>query len=127
MQVAYSLDPCASVATGPDADGDWTIGDTKGQQEEPLVNTNPVAPIYGTASTDPSRCTMNAANVRAIRVTLRLRSDKKDHGAGPSWTGDVLNNAENRSGTLNVPGYRLFSAQLDVTLRNMTSTASFIF
>ena len=32
-----------------------------------------------------------------------------------------------RSGTLNVPGYRLFSAQLDVTLRNMTSTASFIF
>ena len=53
MQVAYALDPCPSVAAGPDADGDWMIGDTKGTQEEPLMTTNPPAPVYGTASTDP--------------------------------------------------------------------------
>ena len=127
MQVAYALDPCAGVASGPDSDGDWLIGDTRGQREEPLLNTSPAAPVYGTASSDPSRCTLNAANVRALRVTLRLRSDKPDHGRGAGWTGDVLNNAENRTGTLNVPGYRLFTSQMDVTLRNMTSTASFIF
>jgi len=127
MQVAYALDPCAGVASGPDSDGDWLIGDTKGQREEPLLNTSPAAPVYGTASSDPSRCTLNAANVRALRVTLRLRSDKPDRGRAAGWTGDVLNAAENRTGTLSVPGYRLFTSQMDVTLRNMTSTASFIF
>jgi len=60
-------------------------------------------------------------------VSLRLRSDKADHARGGGWSGDVLTSPENRAGSLNVPGYRLFSAQLDVTLRNMTSTASFIF
>ncbi len=128
MQVAYALDPCPGYAQGPDADGDWTIGNTKGTQEEPLLNTNPPAPTYGTASNDPSRCiTLSSANVRAIRVSLKLRADKQDHSRGDAWTGDVINNAENRPGTLNVRGYRLFSTQLDVTLRNMTSTASFIF
>ena len=127
MQVAYALDPCAGVASGPDSDGDWLIGDAKGQREEPLLNTSPAAPVYGTASSDPSRCTLNAANVRALRVTLRLRSDKPDRGRAAGWTGDVLNAAENRTGTLSVPGYRLFTSQMDVTLRNMTSTASFIF
>jgi len=128
MQVAYALDPCPGYAGGPDSDGDWLIGDAKGVREEPLMNTNPPAPTYGTASNDPSRCsTLSPANVRALRVSLRLRSDRQDLGRTPGWTGDVLNNAENRPGTLNVPGYRLFSAQLDVTLRNMSSTASFIF
>jgi type IV pilus assembly protein PilW len=128
MQVAYALDPCAGFAAGPDADGDWMIGNTKNRREEPLVVTNPAAPIYGTASNDPSRCaTINAANVRALRVSLRLQGDKADQNRGPGWTGDVLNAPENRNGTLNVPGHRLFSTQVDVTLRNMTSTASFIF
>ena len=63
---------------------------------------------------------MSPANVRAIRVSLRLRSDKADHGRGQDWAGDVLPSPENRTGSLNVPGYRLFSAQLDVTLRNMS-------
>lgn len=127
MQVAYALDPCPGSPAGPDADGDWIIGDTKGQAEEPLRVTVPAAPTYGTASNDPARCTMSPANVRALRVSLRLRSDKADHGRGPTWSGDFLNAPENHTGSLNVPGYRLFSAQLDVTLRNMTSTASFIF
>ncbi len=127
LQVAYALDPCTGVAAGPDSNGDWIIGNSRGTSEEPLLNTNPAAPVYGTASTDPSRCTLNPANVRALRVTLRLRSDKADHGKGEAWTGDQLVNAENRSGNLNVPGYRLFTTQLDVTLRNMNSTASFIF
>ena len=127
MQVAYALDPCASSPAGPDSDGDWVIGNTKGRQEEPLRVTTPPAPTYGTSSIDPARCTMSPANVRAIRVSLRLRSDKADHSRGQDWSGDVLPSPENRAGSLNVPGYRLFSAQLDVTLRNMSSTASFIF
>jgi len=127
MQVAYALDACAGAPAGPDSDGDWVIGNDKGRPEEPLRVTVPAAPTYGTASNDPARCTMSPANVRAIRVSLRLRSDKADHGRGPDWSGDLLNAPENRTGSLNVPGYRLFSAQLDVTLRNMSSTASFIF
>ena len=127
LQVAYALDACTGVANGPDSDGDWIIGNAKGTREEPLLNTAPAAPTYGTSSTDPSRCTLNPANVRALRVTLRLRSDRADHGKGDGWTGDRVVNAENRAGILNVPGYRLFTTQLDVTLRNMSSTASFIF
>jgi type IV pilus assembly protein PilW len=128
MQVAYALEPCGGYPAGPDSDGDWMIGDAKGVREEPLTVTNPPAPTYGTASNDPSRCTtLSPANVRALRVSLRLRSDKADHARGGGWSGDVLTSPENRAGSLNVPGYRLFSAQLDVTLRNMTSTASFIF
>ena len=128
LQVAYALDPCGGYPAGPDDDGDWVIGDTKGRQEEPLRVTTPAAPTYGTASNDPARCTtLSPANVRAIRISLRLRSDRADHSRGQGWTGDVLTSPENRTGTLNVPGYRLFSTQLDVTLRNMSSTASFIF
>jgi prepilin-type N-terminal cleavage/methylation domain-containing protein len=127
MQVAYALDPCAASPAGPDSDGNWVIGDAKGRQEEPLGVTMPAAPTYGTASADPARCTMSPANVRAIRVSLRLRSDRADHGRGEAWSGDMLLSPENRTDTLNVPGYRLFTAQLDVTLRNMSSTASFIF
>jgi prepilin-type N-terminal cleavage/methylation domain-containing protein len=127
MQVAYALDPCAGVPTGPDSDGDWVIGDTKGRQEEPLVVTTPAAPTYGTASNDPARCTLSPANVRAIRVSLRLQSDRVDHSRGDNWPGDTLSAPENHVGTINVPGHRLFSSQLDVTLRNMSSTASFIF
>jgi len=128
MQVAYVLSPCAGYLTGPDSDQNWVTGDAKGTQEEPLLVTNPAAPTYDTGATDPARCsTINAANVRALRVTLRLRSDHPDHSQAGNWTGDVMTNAENRTGTLNVPGYRLFTAQLNVTLRNMTSTTGFIF
>jgi type II secretory pathway pseudopilin PulG len=128
MQVAYVLDPCLGFPAGPDSDGDWVIGNVKGLQEEPLLITNPAAPSYGTPSGDPARCTtMNAANVRGLRVSLRLRSDRPDHNHPPGWAGDVLNNAENRVQTLNVPGYRLFTAEVMVTLRNMASTTSFLF
>jgi type IV pilus assembly protein PilW len=128
MQVGYVLNPCTGYPAGPDSDQNWVTGDAKGVQEEPLVLTNPVGPTYDTAANDPARCaTINAANVRALRVTLRLRSDRADHSQGPAWPGDVMANAENRTGTLNVPNYRLFTAELNVTLRNMTSTTGFIF
>jgi type IV pilus assembly protein PilW len=128
MQVAYALDPCPGYVTGPDSDGDWMVGNTKGTPEEPLLVTNPAAPTYDTSSGAPARCTtLSPANVRGVRVSLRLRSDRADHSQKAGWTGDVLNNPENRTGTLNVPGYRLFPAELNVTLRNMASTASFLF
>ncbi len=127
MQVAYALDPCAGSPAGPDYDSNWVIGDTKGRQEEPLLITTPPAPTYGAAYNDPARCTMSPANVRAIRLSLRLQSDRVDHSRGDNWGGDTLASPENRTAGLNVPGHRLFSSQLDVTLRNMSSQASFIF
>jgi type IV pilus assembly protein PilW len=128
MQVAYALDACPGYATGPDSDGDWMVGNTKGTREEPLLATNPVAPTYDTPSGVPARCTtLSPANVRGVRISLRLRSDRVDHSQKGGWTGDVLNNPENRTGTLNVPGYRLFPAELNVTLRNMASTTGFLF
>ncbi|HET9157716.1 MAG TPA: prepilin-type N-terminal cleavage/methylation domain-containing protein, partial [Myxococcaceae bacterium] len=90
MQVAYALDPCGGVPAGPDYDGDWVIGDSKGHQEEPLRVTVPAAPTYATASNDPARCTLSPANVRAIRVSLRLQSDRVDHSRTTAWNGDVL-------------------------------------
>ena len=128
MQVAYALDPCPGYATGPDSNQNWMLGDAKGVREEPLLVTNPAGPTYGTPTGDPSRCTtLNAANVRAVRVSLRIRSDRQDHTQATNWNGDVLTNAENRTGTLNVPGYHLYPAELFVTLRNMASTTPFIF
>ena len=128
MQVAYVLSPCAGYLTGPDANQNWVTGDVQGTREEPLLVTNPAAPTYSTGASDPARCaTINSANVRALRVTLRLRSDRPDHSKGANWPGDVMANAENHTGSLNVPGYRLFTAQLNVTLRNMNSTTGFIF
>src|SRR5262249_15429975 len=118
----------AGYLTGPDSDQNWVTSDAKGTREEPLLVTNPAGPTYSTGASDPARCaTINSANVRALRVTLRLRSDRPDHSKGANWPGDVMANAENRTGSLNVPGYRLFTAQLNVTLRNMTSTTGFIF
>jgi hypothetical protein len=70
---------------------------------------------------------MNAANVRGIRVSLRLQSDRVDHSRGDNWPGDTLASPENRTAGLTIQGRRLFSSQVDVTLRNMSSTASFIF
>ena len=128
MQVAYALDPCPGYPSGPDSNGDWVIGNAKGTREEPLLVTNPVAPIYDTPSGDPARCsTLSPAYVRGVRISLRLRSDRPDHTQQAGWAGDVLNNAENRTGAFNVPGYRLFPAELNVTLRNMASTTGFLF
>jgi len=127
MQVAYALDPCGGVPAGPDYDGNWVIGDTKGRQEEPLRVTNPPAPTYGASSSDPARCTLSPANVRGIRVSLRLQSDRVDHSRGANWSGDTVASPENRTNSLTIPGRRLFSSQIDVTLRNMSSQASFIF
>jgi len=128
LQVAYALDPCPGYAAGPDSDQNWLIGDVKGTGEEPLAVTNPAAPVYDTPSGDPSRCTtINAANVRALRVSLRIRSDRRDQTQSVDWSGDVMANAENRSGSLSIPAYHLYPAELYVTLRNMASTTGFIF
>jgi hypothetical protein len=97
-------------------------------REEPLLLTNPAAPTYDTPSSDPARCaTISPANVRGIRISLRLRSDRPDHSKPAGWSGDVMNAPENRTGTLNVPGYQLFTAELNVTLRNLASSTPFIF
>jgi hypothetical protein len=131
IQVAYAIPPSTACATAPDngpgATGDWIIGNNPGVVEEPIGTAATVAPTYSTASNDPSRCnSLNAANVRAIRVSLRIRSDKAD-STRPGWAGDSIPYAENRVGSASGGGYRRYTSETEITLRNLDSKSPFIF
>ncbi len=132
MQVAYVIPPNPACAIAPDngpgANGDWIIGNNPGIVEEPVGTAATVAPTYTTPSTDPSRCnSLNAANVRAIRVSLRIRSDKPDPTHGPGWTGDSIPYPENRVGTATGGSYRRYTSETEITLRNLDSRSPFIY
>ena len=53
MQVAYTLDPCPGYASGPDSNGDWIVGDVKGEPRSRCLVTNPAAPTYDTPPNRP--------------------------------------------------------------------------
>ncbi len=132
MQVAYVIPPNSACATAPDngpgAAGDWIIGNNPGIVEEPVGTAATVAPIYTTPSNDPSRCNnLNAANVRAIRVSLRIRSDKVDSTHPAGWPGDSIPYPENRTGSASGGGYRRYTSQTEITLRNLDSRSPFIY
>jgi hypothetical protein len=132
MQVAYVIPPnlaCAAAPdNGPGPAGDWIIGNNPGIVEEPVASAATVAPTYTTPSNDPSRCnSLNAANVRAIRVTLRLRSDKPDPTHPQGWAGDSIPYPENRTGTASGGGYRRYTSETEITLRNLDSRSPFIY
>lgn len=133
MQVAYGLYG-SQVASGctlaPDANRDWILGNTPGTAEDPVIGASwvpPACPIYGTPTADSSRCTMHPANVRTIRVSLRLRSDMTDTSRGTGWAGDALDGGENRIAPLSGGQYRRYTAETSVTLRNLDSVTSFMF
>lgn len=131
MQVAYVIPPNPACATAPDngpgVTGDWIIGNNPGIVEEPVGTAATVAPTYTTPSSDPSRCnSLNAANVRGIRVSLRLRSGKPD-STRPGWAGDSIPYAENRTGSASGGGYRRYTSETEITLRNLDSRSPFIY
>jgi len=132
MQVAYVIPPNPACATAPDngpgATGDWIIGNNPGVVEEPLGTLATVPPTYQTAANDPSRCnSLNAANVRGVRVSLTIRSEMPDRSKGPTWTGDSVPFAENHTGTASGGNYRRYTSETEITLRNLDSRSSFIY
>ena len=126
MQVAYVLNS-ATGFTAPDSNHDWIIGNDKGAgtAEAPVYTAS--APLYTTSQTDPSRFTMNPANVRSIRLTLTMRADRTDSGQPPAWTGDTLTAAENRAGTITGGRFHRYVVKSQVTLRNLTAAGPFVF
>ena len=128
IQVAYGLTP-STLYPAPDTNADWVLGNdtSSAAAEEPDFDAG--SPGYSTSLTASSRFTKNPANVRAIRVTLRLRSDRTDQTHPSSWTGDTLVYPENhaQSGSLSGGRYRRYTAETEVTLRNLDSTSPFTF
>jgi type IV pilus assembly protein PilW len=127
MQVAYMQKP-STVAPGSatDSDADWIIGNTGATAEEPDPALS--APNYSDPATDADRFNMHPANIRAVRITLVVRSDRTDSSQSSAWTGDSIPGSENRSGTPVAGGrFRRYVSTTEVTLRNMASSSPFVF
>jgi type IV pilus assembly protein PilW len=118
--VMYSMNAGTNLPT--DNDQNWIFGDTAGKQESPDYAAAP-APQYTSASNDPSRFNAHPSNIRSVRVTLHLRSDRAD----ATTLGDVMPFGENRTGSLSGGHYRRYTAQTQVTVRNLESKNPFIF
>jgi hypothetical protein len=127
MQVAYVLNSNSAPVAAPDSDTDWVIGDDAGSStpEEPLISAS--APDYRTPTTDAARFSMSPANVRGVRVSLVLRSERSDQTRGKDWTGQPIPNAENRSGARPTGPWRRYTAETEVSVRNMDARLPFIF
>lgn len=122
MQVAYVMN---SSATMPVVSTDWIVGDDPGTQEEPAFSAT--QPLYSTPLDDPSRFLNLAGNVRAVRVSLIIRSDRTDKSHGTSWTGEQIPNAENRTAASPAGQWRRYTAETEITLHNLESRLPFIF
>jgi type IV pilus assembly protein PilW len=124
LQVAYVLN--SNGGTGPDqSDHDWVVGNVSGTAEEPLLSAT--APDYRTATNDASRFTVHPANVRGVRVSLTLRSDRSDNTRDANWTGQQVPFAENRNAGTQTGRYRRYTAETEITLRNLQARLPFIY
>jgi type IV pilus assembly protein PilW len=135
--------PSAPPGKGPDAPtaggvnaGNWVIGDyftgsgasATGTQEQPDM-TLANMPQYTTPLSDPTRFNTTAANIRAVRIDVNIRSLQTDQSKPVSWTGDVEKQVENLNGANLQSGGRLrrFSYSTTVACRNMESRSAFVF
>lgn len=131
FQVAYLLRSAAGL--GPDAvNQNWIVGDDPGGTEELPggAGSATATPLYTTPLTDTSRTLNLTANVRAIRVSMIVRSARGDPNMPIDWAGDSINFSENRTGTtaaLGTTRLRRFPAVTQLTLRNMDSQRPFTF
>ena len=123
LQIAYRLN--SRTGAGPDADGDWIIGNTSGSSEEPDVTAT--SPDYSTGTADPARFSMHPANIRGVQMTLTVRSIRSDPTQPASLSGDTPPHTGNRSGQLPGSRFRRYQTRTDVVLRNMNARSSFTF
>lgn len=125
LQVAYAYTANAAYAAPDLSDFNWVVGDVPGVAEEPSFAMTP--PYYPTPINDPTRFNRNPANIRGVRVSLVIRSERQDTTRPPSWTGDVIAGFENRNVPLTGGRFRRYVARSEVTLRNMSARSPFIF
>jgi len=128
MQVAYVFSPGTAFGFAATDSGNtnWIVGDVPGAVEEP--DPTLTAPQYTTATADASRYNLHPANIRAVRITLGLRSLQVDKSKASGWTGDPLVLSENRNAQLaSFGGLRRFTAASTVLIRAMDSRSPFIF
>lgn len=127
LQVAYVLERRVG-AVPPDSDGNFVVGDDAAEgrlSEEP--DPNALAPLYNTGLDDPLRRNLHPANIRAVRVSLVVRTDRRkppQGGAPPA--GDPMPQTENSTRTVDDDGYGRFVVSATVAVRNMTSRAMFV-
>jgi type IV pilus assembly protein PilW len=127
MQVAYAIPPLPGGCVFGDLNNhNGVLGDdpSNSTAEEPTFST--VGPLYTTSSIDATRCNLWAGNVRSIRVVLRIRAGAPDRSR-PGWAGDSIPYPENRSGNVQVAGYRQYTAETSINLRNLDSKTPFIY
>jgi len=127
MQVAYAIPPLSSGCVFGDLNNhNGVLGDDPSYStpEEPTFTT--AGPLYSTRPTDPTRCNLWAGNVRSIHVALRIRGGRPDRSR-TGWAGDLIPYPENRSGSIQIAGYRQYTAETEINLRNLDSTTPFIY
>jgi hypothetical protein len=127
VQVAYAIPPLPGGCVFGDLNNhNGVLGDdpSYATPEEPALTT--AGPLYTTSSTDPTRCNLWAGNVRSIHVTLRIRGGSPDRSR-TGWAGDSIPYPENRSGNVQVAGYRQYTAETAISLRNLDSKTPFIY
>lgn len=132
LQVAYVYNSSPSYpAVDVSSDGDSVIGDDPGVQEAPLPDgSGDPAPTWDDMTASSTRFNNNPANVRAIRVTLRFHTDRKDPTHDASWNNlDTTKTItiENESVKPSADGFRHFLTQTVVDTRNLESRMPFLF
>ncbi len=130
LQVAYVLNRLAG-GVAPDTNADFVTGDDAavGAPPEEPDQAAP-APQYGTGLSDATRQDLNPANIQAVRVSLVIRSDRRDPSHAAAWPGDALQQLENGDRVLTpaeLGGYRRFSVSTTVAIRNLDSRGMFAF
>ncbi len=125
LQVAYALQPSPTI-TAPDSNRDWVVGNNPNGAIEEL-NPLAAAPQYNTSTTDASRFTLHPANVRSIRATLTLRSERTDANRPASWAGDSVSGGENRTTAVSGGRFHRYTSSTQVGLHNMGTSSSFLF
>ncbi len=124
MQVAYQIGPAVSppfaTVPAPDSNTNWVVGDDPGHQEEP---SSAATPPQGGASSG----TLHPGNIRAVRVTLVLRSRSVDTSLAPD-AGDAPFTSEDRNDVTATAAsqFKRYPQTFSVATRNMTAANPYL-
>jgi len=124
MQVAYQIGPAVSppfaTVPAPDSNTNWVVGDDPGHQEEP---SSAATPPQGGASSG----TLHPGNIRAVRVTLVLRSRGVDTSLAPD-AGDAPFTSEDRNDVTATAAsqFKRYPQTFSVATRNMTAANPYL-
>lgn len=123
LQVAYVLQRFPSQ-TPPDSDENGIIGDDASTPEEP--DSTATAPLYATGKNSTARRSTHPANVRSVRVSVVVRSERPDPNGVPGWMGDAMPQNENSTRVLGDLGrFRRQTFSTTVNVRNLASDSMY--